>query len=122
MADQTIWKLDLQAGNSDAILKSFENSLNIAKDRINQVVAAGQNFDKLSSFQSKASEAAKKLEVAQAQAALALKKAQDAAQGGKVSAEQLALMQAKAGLAAEKVTTAENALGIAMSKVQIESD
>src|SRR6185295_11293634 len=122
MADQTIWKLDLQAGNSDAILKSFENSLNVAKDRINQVVAAGENFSKLDTFQQKAAEAAKKLEVAQAQAALALKKAQDAAQGGKVSAEQLALMQAKAGLAAENVTAKENALGVAMSKVQLEAD
>jgi tape measure domain-containing protein len=122
MTDQTIWKLDLQAGNSDAILKSFANSLNVAKDKINQVVAAGENFSKLDSFQQKAAEAAKKLEVAQASAALALKKAQDAASGGKVSAEQLALMQAKAGLAAEKVGTAENALGSAMAKVQGESD
>jgi tape measure domain-containing protein len=122
MADNTIWKLDLQAGNSDAILKSFENSLNVAKDRINQVVAAGQNFEKLSSFQTKAAEAAKKLEVAQASAAVALKKAQDAASNGKASAEQLALMQAKAGLAAQKVETAENSLGSAMAKVKGESD
>lgn len=121
-ADETIWKLNLQAGNSDAILQSFSNSLSVAKDRINQVVAAGENFSKLDSFQTKASEAAKKLELAQANAALALKKAQDAASGGKVSAEQLAVMQARAGVAAENVTKAENALGAAMANTQLEAD
>lgn len=120
MADETIWKLDITPGNSQSILKSFENSLNSVKDRMVQVGQSGQNFEKLSSFQQKAAEAAKKLEVAQASAALALKKAEDAASGGKVSAEQLALAQARAGLAAQKVETAQNNLSVAMNKVQAE--
>ena len=120
MVDDTIWKLDITPGNSQATLKAFENSLNAVKNQIGQVTKAGENFDKLSAFQTKAAEAGKKLEVAQASAAVALKKAQDAALGGKASAEQVALAQAKAGLAAEKVQTAQNNLSTAMNKVQAE--
>src|SRR5271169_5566950 len=122
MTDDTIWKLDIQPGNSQATFDSFLSSLNMVKDRLGQVGQAGENFDKLASFQTKAGEAAAKLQVAQANAAAALKKAQDAATGGTASAEQIAQAQAKAGLAAAKVETAQNNLSKAMSNVQTEGD
>jgi tape measure domain-containing protein len=122
MADETIWKLDIQQGNSQATLKAFENSLNAVKAQIGQVTAAGQNFEKLETFQVKAAEAGKRLEVAQASAAVALKKAQEAAAGGKASTEQIELAQARAALAAQKVETAENAVSVAMNKAQAEAD
>src|SRR2546423_7820429 len=114
--DRTVWEFNIQPGSSLNVLKKFEDALANAKKSINQVADAGENFNKLSSLQTKAAEAAKKVEVAQASAALAVKKASDAATGGKASTEQLALMQSKAALAAEKVKTAEDAAGNAMQK------
>lgn len=122
MAEETIWKLDIQPGSSQATLKAFENSLTAVKDRIAQVASAGENFQKLDTLQTKAAEAAKRLEVAQASAAVALKKAQDATDGGKASAEQIALAQARAALAAQKIETAENAVSVAMQKTKAEAD
>lgn len=122
MADDTVYKLNIQAGNSQDVLDNFAKNLAMIKDRMNQVGASGENFNKLSSLQAKAAESGAKLGVAQANAAQALKKAMDMAMGGTASAEQIAVAQAKAALAAEKVDVAENNLGIAMQKVQGESD
>lgn len=121
MADETIWKFDIQSGSSLNALKKVEDALSNVKKSINQAVDAGENFSKLSSLQTKAAEAAEKVKVAHASAAVALKKAEDAANAGKVSAEQLALMQAKAALAAEKIKVAEDAAGNAMQKAQGEA-
>lgn len=122
MADSTIWKLDIQPGNSQATLKAFEDSLKTVKDRLGQVGAAGQNFDKLNTLQTKSAEVAKRLDVAQASAAVALKKANDMALAGTASAQDIALAQSRAALAAQKVQTAEDSLTVSMQKVVAESN
>lgn len=122
MAEETIWRFDLQSGNSLAVLKSLENALATTKDRITQVAASGQNFDRLATFEARAADAGKRLEVAQAQAALALKKATDAANDGKSSAEQVAVAQARAAQAATRVESTQVAVATAMRKATQESD
>lgn len=122
MTENTIWRFDLQPGNSLAVLKSLEDALQTTKDRISQVANAGQNFDRLATYEAKASEAGKRLQTAQAQAALALKKATDAANDGKSSSEQVAVAQAKAAQAATKVESAQVAVASAMRKATQESN
>lgn len=146
MADETVWKLDIQQDNSASALKNLDTILLSVKDRFDQVAqqaskaannfkatsssvadlankasTAGQNFTKLDMFQARAAESAKRLDIAQAQAALALKKADDAAKDSKISTEQLAIIQARAALATEKVHTAEGLLAGAMQKVSVEA-
>lgn len=82
--------------------------------------AAGLDISKLATYEVKASEGAKRLEVIKAQEALAIKKASDAASSGKISAEQIALAQSRAALATEKVKVAQNALSNATQKVTAE--
>jgi TP901 family phage tail tape measure protein len=79
--------------------------------------AAGLDVSTFASLQMKASEAAARLGVAQAQAAAAMEKANLVTNDASSSAEKIALAQAKATLAAENVAKAELAAGDAMTMV-----
>lgn len=108
----------LGAGN--AMDSAFNKSASSLQSFSSSIKSAGGEATKLSSLQVKAAESAKRLEVAQAAAALALKRATDMEQGGKASAEQLAVAQTKAALAAQQVQTRQDQLANATQKVASE--
>lgn len=99
-------------------IKSAQSGL---QDLGTRASAAGLDVSKFTSLQQKASEAAAKLGVAQAQAASAQERANAITNDGSASAEKIALAQAKAALAAENVQKAEMAAADAMSMVQGEA-
>jgi tape measure domain-containing protein len=146
MVDETIWKLGIQLGNSQAVLDGLKNALSSVKDRFAEIgnqatkftsnfkatntsiadlgsraAAAGLDLSRLTTSQVRASEAAKRLELAQAQATAALARANDMAKSGSASAERIAVAYAQATLAAARIKSAEDAVSVAMQKVQTEA-
>src|SRR6266487_6687227 len=71
---------------------------------------------KLQSAYAKVGEATKRVEVAQAQAALAMQRAQTAAHDDSLSLEQVQLAMVKADLATERVTTSQAQVAMAMER------
>jgi len=74
---------------------------------------------KLQSAYAKVTEATKRVEVAQAQAALAMQRAQTSAHDDSLSLEQVQVAMAKADLAAERVTTSQAQVAMAMERADI---
>lgn len=122
-ADKVTQMIGASAEKSAGVMSSaFESATKSTQDLMQRAEEAGLNVSKLANFQAKAGEAAARLDVAQASAAIALQKADDMALSGSASAEQIALAQAKAALAAERVNTTEIAAGLAMQKASEEAD
>src|SRR6266487_2107229 len=74
---------------------------------------------KLQSAYAKVTEATKRVEVAQAQAALAMQRAQTSAHDDSLSLEQVQVAIARADLAAERVTTSQAQVAAAMERADI---
>ena len=106
------------ANRFSAEVKNAQSGL---QDLAVRAEAAGLDVSNFTSLQLKASEAAARLGVAQAQSADAMAKANLITNDASSSAEKIALAQAKGTLAAENVAKAELAAGDAMTLVQGEA-
>jgi TP901 family phage tail tape measure protein len=109
------------SASTSSLTSSFKGATASIQALTKKAESAGLNVSKLASLQLKAGESASRLSVAQASAALALKKADDMALAGTASAQQIAVAQARAALAADHVKVAEDAAANAMAKVDAES-
>jgi len=109
------------SASASSLTSSFKGATASMQALAKKAEDAGLNVAKLASLQLKAGESAARLGVAQASAALALKKADDMALAGTASAQQIAVAQARAALAADHVKVAEDAAANAMAKVDAES-
>lgn len=101
----TLGEINVKFG---ADLSSLTSGIATAKGQMTGFSdTASKAMTDVASAQQKATEAARQLELAQANAALSLKKAQDMASSGKASDEELAVAEAQAALAAERVSAAQ---------------
>jgi len=109
------------SASTSSLTSSFKGATASIQALTKKAEDAGLNVSKLASLQLKAGESASRLSVAQASAALALKKADDMALAGTASAQQIAVAQARAALAADHVKVAEDAAATSIAKVDAES-
>lgn len=112
---------DSAARATSSMSSGFRDATSSAQSLADKAKAAGLDISKLAQAENQAREAAAKHQLAVAQAANALKKADDMAKSGKASEEQLAVAYAHATLAAEREKTAENNLAQSVQKVGTES-